>query len=96
MAKQDAKLAMALHSRSTHYKLGEIRVRHWKALASTCGADDTWERMVRMVEDVDNALQRVQGQLPANFSEKTWRRISEGKMRHAEQFKRELASGSRL
>ena len=94
LAKQDAKLAMAMHSRSTHYKLGEIRVRHWKALASTCGADGAWERMVRMVEEVDNILQRVQGQLPANFPEKTWRRISEGMMRHAEQFKREMASGN--
>jgi hypothetical protein len=43
---------------------------------------------------VDNILQRVQVQLPANFPEKTWRRISEGMMRHAEQFKREMASGN--
>ncbi len=93
LAKQNAKLAMAMHSRSTHYTLGEIRVRHWKALASTCGADGIWERMVNMVEGVDNALQRVQDQLPANFPEKTWQRISAGLKQHADQFKREMVNG---
>lgn len=92
LAKQDARLAMALHSRSTHYKLGEIRVRHWKMLANTCGADGVWERMVKMVEGADNALQRVQDQLPTDFPEKTWQRVSDGMKQHAEQFKREMVS----
>ena len=86
-----AKLAMAMHSRSKHYKLNEIRVRHWKALASTCGADGVWERMVAMVEAVDRALDLVQSQLPADFPEKTWQRVSDGLKHHAEQFKREWA-----
>lgn len=89
-AKQDAKLAMAMHSRSKHYKLAEIRVRHWKSLATTCGADGVWEKMVNMVEGVDHALQAVHSQLPADFPEKTWRRVSEGLTHHAEQFKREM------
>lgn len=92
LAKQNAKLAMAMHARSTHYKLGEIRVRHWKALASTCGADGVWERMVNMVEDVDRCLQIEQDRLPVDFPEKTWLRISGGMKQHAEQFKREMAS----
>lgn len=90
LAKQNAKLAMAIHSRSTHYKLGEIRVRHWKALASTCGADGVWKRMVNMAQDVERSLQLVQGQLPVDFPEKTWQRISGGMRLHAEQFKREM------
>lgn len=92
LAKQDAKLAMAMHSRSTHYKLVEIRVRHWKMLANTCGADEVWERMVNMVEGVNNALQLVQDHLPTDFPEKTWRRVSDGMKQHAEQFKREMVS----
>ncbi len=92
LAKQNARLAMAMHARSTHYKLGEIRVRHWKALASTCGADGVWERMVNLVEDVDRCLQIEQDRLPVDFPEKTWLRISGGMKQHAEQFKREMAS----
>lgn len=92
LAKQNAKLAMAMHSRSTHYKLGEIRVRHWKNLANTCGADGVWGRMVSMVEGVDRSLQLVQDQLPVDFPVKTWQRISDGMKQHAEQFKREMAA----
>lgn len=92
LAKQDAKLAMAMHSRSTHYQLGEIRVRHWNTLASTCGSDGVWERMVKMVDGVEGALQLVQGQLPTDFPERTWHRVSDGMKQHAEQFKREMVS----
>jgi len=90
LAKQDAKLAMAMHSRSKHYKLAEIRVRHWKALASTCGSDGVWEQMVNMVEGVDRTLQVVPSQLPVDFPEKTWQRVSEGLTHHAEQFLHEM------
>ena len=92
LAKQNAKLAMAIHSRSTHYKLCEIRVRHWKRLATTCGADGVWGRMIGMVEGVDRSLQLVQEQLPTDFQEKTWQRISDGIKQHAEQFKREMVA----
>lgn len=91
LSKQEAQLAMAMHSRSKHYKLGEIRVRHWKTLAGTCGADGVWERMVALVEGVDRALALVQSQLPADFPEKTWQRVSEGLKHHAAQFEREMA-----
>ena len=92
LAKQNAKLAMAIHSRSTHYKLGEIRVRHWKGLATACGAFGVWERMVNMVDGVNRSLQDVQDQLPAKFPEQTWQRISDGMKQHAEQFKREMVA----
>ena len=92
LAIQNAKLAMAIHSRRTHYKLSEIRVRHWKGLATTCGADGVWGRMMGMVEGVDRSLQLVQGQLPTDFPEKTWQRISDGMKQHAEQFKREMVA----
>ena len=94
LAKQNTKLAMAMHSRSTHYNLGEIRVRHWQALASTCGAGGVWQRMLNMVESVDSALERVQGQLPAEFPAKTWQRISDGMKQQAEQFKREVQNAN--
>ncbi len=92
LAKQNARLAMAIHSRSTHYKLGEIRARHWKGLASACGGDGVWARMVGMVEGVDGALQLVQAQLPEDFPRKTWQRISAGVNQHAEQFKRDMVA----
>ena len=92
LAKQNAKLAMAIHSRSTHYKLSEIRARHWKGLASTCGAYGVWGRMVGMVENVERSLQLVQAQLPSEFPEETWQRISDGMKLHAAQFKREMVA----
>jgi serine/threonine protein kinase HipA of HipAB toxin-antitoxin module len=36
------KLAMAVHSKTAHYKLSEIQYRHWEALAQRSGVDGAW------------------------------------------------------
>ena len=91
LAYQDAKLAMAVHSKSAHYRLTEVRVRHWQRLARECGVDGVWEKMLRLVEGIDSALDAVEGRLPAGFPEHIWTAISNGARRHASQFERELA-----
>lgn len=88
---QDAKLAMAVHSKSAHYRLNEVRVRHWQRLAIECGVDGVWEKMLRLIEDIDSALGAVEGRLPASFPEHIWDAISSGARMHASQFQRELA-----
>jgi serine/threonine-protein kinase HipA len=90
ISEHDAKLAMALHSKSTHYKLCEIRVRHWLKLARDCGVRGVWEQMTQLVTNVDTTLQRVQALLPNGFPARVWDPIERGMKRHARQFSREL------
>ena len=80
---------MALRGTSTHYKLREIRVRHWQALAQRCGAPGAWEAMLRMAQDVQGAMERVQTQLPNEFPAQVWDRVLAGISRHANQFLQE-------
>ena len=88
---QDAKLAMALHSKSAHYRLNEVRVRHWQRLAKECGVDGVWEKMHLLVEGIGRALDSVESRLPAGFPEHIWAAISTGARKHVSQFRRELA-----
>lgn len=87
----DAKLAMALHAKNVHYRLNEVRVRHWHRLAKACGVDGVWEKMLQLVDDIDRALDAVESRLPAGFPEHIWAAVSSGARMHASQFQRELA-----
>ncbi len=89
LSEHHTKLAMALRSKSAHYKLREIRVRHWLALAQRCGAPDVWARIQQMAQDVDAALDRVSSQLPTTFPLNVWDAVQAGTRRHASQFLRE-------
>ena len=84
-----ARLAMALHSKNTHYKLRDIRARHWMTLAQRCGVDGVWERMIEMAQGVDAALDRVQARLPNDFPVRVWTAVRDGMKRCAGQFLRE-------
>ncbi len=90
LSHQDAKLAMALHPKNIHYRLAEIRVRHWHRLAQSTSVDGLWERMITMVKRVDSALDAVEAQLPDDFPAVVWDRICAGTKRHAVQFLREI------
>lgn len=87
-----AKLAMALHSKNTHYKLREIRARHWLGLAQRCGIPGAWHQMIAMALEVEAAFGRVQAILPDDFPERIWRAVRSGSSRHADQFLREAAA----
>ncbi len=90
LAKQDAKLAMALRGKTPHYKLVDIRARHWKALAASTGLDAVWPSMIHMVESVGEHLSAIEKTLPPNFPEPVWEAISVGAQLQAQQFLREL------
>jgi serine/threonine-protein kinase HipA len=87
-----AKLAMALHSKNTHYRLRDIRARHWFGLAQRCGVEGVWPQMIAMVADVDAAFERVQALLPNHFPLRVWRAVQSGTKRHARQFLREASA----
>ena len=88
-AQQDAKLAMALHAKNVHYKLNDIRLRHWNSLAQTSGVEGLWDRMIALVHSIDKALTTVEAQLPATFPAAIWEKVSSGTLKQAAQFVRE-------
>jgi serine/threonine-protein kinase HipA len=88
LSMQDAKLAMAVRTKNAHYRLLEIQTRHWRQLAETSGAPDAWESMQALVNRVDDALAKVEKQLPPKFPDQVWKSIAKGmraqvKMFHA-------------
>jgi serine/threonine-protein kinase HipA len=83
---QRAKLAMALRSRNTHYRLADIQTRHWRTLARQSGVADAFAVMVQLVEHVTTALALVEQELPPNFPERVWLSIKNGMLQHQRRF----------
>jgi len=86
IARQRARMAMALPGRSRHYRLAEIQRRHWKALAETTRIAGLWESMVEMVEALDGAIDRLQPRLPASVPQPMARQIFDGARDQARRF----------
>lgn len=87
---QEVKMAMAIHSKTMYYRMLDFRARHWKHLADTCGVDQIWEEMISLAQRLPAALEHVQNQLPPDFPQRIWKSISDGALKHAAQFLREL------
>lgn len=64
---QDAKMAMALRGKNTHYRIVEIYARHWKALADQCGVEGVWGLMIRIAESIESAIANVMLRLPEGY-----------------------------
>jgi serine/threonine-protein kinase HipA len=85
-----AKLAMAVRSKSAHYKLAEILPRHWKAVALSSGIPSLWDDMCEMVQSVPGALEHVGEELPADFPQALAATVFGGVTRHAQRFLAQL------
>ena len=85
------KLAMAVHSKSAHYKLSEIQYRHWQSLAHRSGVDGAWEAMQNMALQLDAALVKVEKKLPADFPMALANSLFQGVRQHLAQFERQKA-----
>lgn len=83
---QDAKMAMALRGKNTHYRVSEIHTRHWKGLAKDCGVPGVWELMLEMAGSVDDAIARVMVQLPQEYPVALAETIFDGVRKQAETF----------
>lgn len=70
--------AMVIRSKNVHKYFHTIKARHWYRLASQNGGTPVWQAMVALLERVPRALAEVKAQLPQNFPERTWTRISQG------------------
>ena len=85
------KLAMAVHSKSAHYKLSEIQYRHWQSLAHRSGVDGAWEAMQNMALQLDAALVKVEKKLPSDFPMALANSLFQGVRQHLAQFERQKA-----
>lgn len=88
-----ARLAMGLRTRNMHYRLREIRARHFRTLADTSGVPTVWNRMQALVEHVPAALTAVGERLPPDFPPTLWERVSKGMRAQADVFKNDNLRG---
>ncbi len=62
------KLAMAVRSENTHYRLFEIQRRHWNAMARRCGLGLDAENLISgLIEKTPTVIKQVGASLPKNF-----------------------------
>lgn len=82
------KLAMAVHSKTAHYKLSEIQSRHWETLAQRSAVEGAWDAMLGMAHRLDAALSTVEQRLPANFPQALAHAVFQGARLHLAKFNR--------
>lgn len=83
---QKVSLAMALRSKSGHYRLSAIQTRHWFEFAQSVGVEGLWERMIDTVERAPGVIASIETKLPKDFPEAVYVSISKGIARHAKDF----------
>ena len=81
-------LAMAVHSKTAHYKLSEIQSRHWETLAQRSAVEGAWDAMLGMAHRLDAALSAVEQRLPANFPQALAQAVVQGARLHLAKFNR--------
>lgn len=62
-----AKLAMAVRSKNAHWKIAEIRRRHWDNLGQACGIADSGAWIDEIIQLTPSVVEQVQGSLPSEF-----------------------------
>lgn len=72
------KLAMAVRSKSAHWKLSEIRARTWDATARAAGFGDAQELLHEVSQDAPKAVEATEQELPSGFPAEIRDKIFEG------------------
>jgi serine/threonine-protein kinase HipA len=85
---QKVKLAMALHANNTHYKISEIRRKHWNEVAkdNAIGADFE-EAIQALIDETPKVISQVEGLLGADFPAEVSDRIFSGIREQVERLK---------
>lgn len=96
LSPQKARLAMGLRAKNMHYRLSEIRARHYRELADKSGVPTVWDKMQALIESVPPSLAAVEQRLPSGFPRILWERISNGIISQADAFKNEILGRGRL
>jgi len=76
-----------------HYRLREIRARHFRELAENNGVPTVWGKMLELVNNVPPSLAAVEKRLASDFPRILWERISNGMLSQADAFKNETLGG---
>jgi serine/threonine-protein kinase HipA len=82
------KMAMTVRGKTAHYKLAEIQVRHWRALAERSDVNCAWDAMLGMAHRLDAALTAVEQGLSAEFPAALAQSVFQGARLYLEQFNR--------
>lgn len=65
---QRLKLAMAVRSTNTHYRVGDIERRHWNEMARRCGLGLDAEGLIsELIDRTPTAIAKVESNLPKGF-----------------------------
>ena len=78
MEPQKAKLAMAVRSKNTHWKLRDIRPRHWDAVTRMAGLGAATPFLHEIASGAPKALTVAEGRIPRGFPAQVRDRIFEG------------------
>ena len=62
-----AKLAMAVRSKNAHWKLADIKRRHWEHLGRTSGLGDDGTWIDQIVDTTPSVIEHVRDLIPAGF-----------------------------
>lgn len=80
-----AKLAMAVRSKNAHWKLGEIKPRHWDAVTRLAGLGSATALLEEIVRQTPQVVETVNKQVPTRFPAAVRDKIFDGLQRSAKQ-----------
>jgi serine/threonine-protein kinase HipA len=82
------KLAMALRGKSAHYRIRDLRRRHFNATAHKCGFGQDMECLIdEVVAQTPKVIEQVGAGLPPGFPEDVFESITRGLLESAERLK---------
>ncbi len=86
---QKARLAMGVRGKNMHYRLSEIRARHYRDLAEKSGVPAVWDKMRELINKVPSSLVAVEKRLKPDFPPILWERISNGMLSQVNAFNKD-------
>jgi serine/threonine-protein kinase HipA len=95
LSPEKARLAMGLRLKNMHYRLREIRARHYRELAERSGVPAAWDRMQALIDAVPRSLAAVETRLAPGFPGKLWEQIASGVLSQAGKFRNESVGSGR-
>jgi serine/threonine-protein kinase HipA len=84
------KLALSLRDRNKHYRIAEIRRRHFNATAHRCGLGADMNSIIDdVVARTGSAIEQVGANLPRGFPERVFETVTKGLAKSAEEIARQ-------
>jgi serine/threonine-protein kinase HipA len=86
-----ARLALAVRSKNAHWKLNEIKARHWNAVARQAGLGDATVLLAETAEQTTQVIENVGRQIPRGFPSRVQDRIFAGLQESARRLEASLS-----